>query len=310
MKIYLTGASGLVGAAFASAALRRGHHVVGVVGTFDGPLNGLAEKLALDLTQPDLVSRSVLDVFPDVIVNCAAVSEPAVCDSDPVRSNAMNVELPIQLAQLARHVSGRLIHISSEQVFNGARREPYDEADDVSPINLYGRQKILSESGVLSAAGSLAAIIRAPLLMGNSPGGRRALHERMLLDWSAGRTPRLFTDEFRQPCTAENLAEVLLELTERPEVEGVFHWAGTQLISRYDLGVMIREHFKLSEAEAPLVKVLRSDVPAIAAQRQPCLALDLKLLTGKLKTRPQNIEEQLTGLQLPSACREWYFRSR
>ena len=307
MKIFLPGASGLVGAALARAASRRGHHVVGVVGRYRGDLDGLAERVTMDLTQAELVKRGVLDVFPDVIVNCAAISEPSACDADPVSSEAMNVALPRTLAEVATHLSARLVHISSEQVFDGERLQPYAETDEVNPINLYGRQKLASERDVLAAAPA-AAIVRAPLLMGDSPGGRRGLHERMLLDWAAGRVPRLFTDEFRQPCTAENLAEVLLELAERPSEAGLFHWAGSELLSRYALGVRIREHFKLSEIDAPLATASRSDVPEIARGRQPCLAINLSRLAARLKTRAQTMAEQLSGLKIPPACREWFHR--
>ena len=194
MNIFLTGASGLVGSAFAQAASLRGHYVVGVVGSFEGALPGVARRIALDLTQLDAVTRSALEVFPDVIVNCAAVSEPAACEADPGRSEAMNVALPTRLAELAHHLGGRVLHISSEQVFDGARTAPYSEGDAVSPINLYGCQKVASERAVLAAAPQRAAIVRAPLLMGDSLGGRRALHERLLSDLSAERTPRLYTD--------------------------------------------------------------------------------------------------------------------
>ncbi|HTO02189.1 MAG TPA: sugar nucleotide-binding protein, partial [Opitutus sp.] len=148
MNIFLTGASGLVGSAFAQAASRRGHYIVGVAGNHQGALPGVARQLALDLTQPDVVTRSVLEAFPDVIVNCAAISEPAACDADPARSDAMNVALPARLAELAHHLGGRVLHVSSEQVFDGSRTAPYSEQVAVSPINLYGRQKVASERAV------------------------------------------------------------------------------------------------------------------------------------------------------------------
>jgi dTDP-4-dehydrorhamnose reductase len=306
MKIFLTGASGLVGSAFALAASRRGHHVAGVVGGFPDKLPGLVSQLALDLTQSEPVTRSVLESFPDVIVNCAAISEPAACETDPERSEAMNVALPTRLAELAHHLGARLLHISSEQVFDGSRSTPYSDTDPVSPINLYGRQKVASERSVLASAPLRAVIVRAPLLMGDSPNGRRALHERLFAEWSAGRAPRLYTDEFRQPCTAENLADVLVELAERPDQNGVFHWAGTELLSRFDLGRQIRTHFKLSEAHAPLVAVSRADTPGVAAHRPACLALDVTPLGGRLRTQPQPIAEQLPRLRIPGPYRTWY----
>jgi dTDP-4-dehydrorhamnose reductase len=309
MRIFLTGASGLVGAAFARAAARRGHEVIGIVGRHAGAIEGVAELHALDLAQAGALTAAVLDAFPEGIVNCAAVSEPAACETDPARSEALNVALPAQLAQLAHHVSARLVHISSEQVFDGAQTQPYRAGDPVNPINRYGRQKLASERAVVGAAAEFAAVVRAPLLMGDSPGGRRGLHERLFLGWAAGQAARLYTDEFRQPCTAENLADALLELAERGDLRGVFHWAGAELVSRHELGRRIREHFKLSAEQAPIEAIVRADTPAAAAQRQPCLALNLGPLAGQLKTRPQTVAEQLAGLKVPPPCREWYLQS-
>jgi dTDP-4-dehydrorhamnose reductase len=310
MNIFLAGASGLVGAAFAQVAARRGHRVVGVVGRFVGEIPGTAATRALDLTRPETITEALLDEFPDAVVNCAAVSVPEECDRDPARSQALNVALPTLLARLAHHVSARFIHLSSEQVFDGASTGRYAATDPVAPINLYGRQKLESERATLAAAREFAVVIRAPLLMGNSLGGRRSNHERLFADWSSGRTPRLFTDEFRQPCTAENLAEVMVELCERDDLRGLFHWAGTDLLSRHDLGTRIREHFKLTEKEAPLATVCREDVPDIARTRQACLALDISPLAGKLKTRPETIAAQLESLHVPPPAQEWYFRRK
>ncbi|MCX6954632.1 MAG: SDR family oxidoreductase [Verrucomicrobia bacterium] len=306
MNIFLTGASGLVGAVFARAAARRGHRVTGVVGTYAGELDGVAAKRTVDLTDEAATSAAVLDAFPDAIVNCAAVSVPEQCELDPARAQVLNVALPQTLARLAHHVSARFIHLSSEQVFDGTRMTPYQAGDATSPINLYARQKVESERAVHAAAPEFATTVRAPLLMGDSPGGKRSLHERLLADWAAGRTPRLYTDEFRQPCTADNLAEVMVELCERRDLRGVMHWAGTELISRHALGVRLRERFKLTEEQAPITAVTRAETPDAARKRQACLALDISPLAGKLKTRPQNVAEQVEGLKVPPPVRDWY----
>lgn len=306
MTILLTGASGLVGSAFARAAKRRGHRVIGLVGAFPGAIDGLAVRQQVDLSDDAATTAAVLDAFPEAIVNAAAVSVPEQCDANPALAQALNVTLPATLARLAHHVSARFVHLSSEQVFDGTRATPYAATDALSPINLYGRQKIESERAVHAAAADFAVTIRAPLLMGNSVGGQRSNHERLFADWAAGRTPRLFTDEFRQTCTAENLAEVMVELCERHDLRGVFHWAGTELISRYALGVAIREHFKLTAAQAPIAAVTRADVPEAARKRQARLALDISPLAGKLKTRPQAVSAQLAELNVPPPCRTWF----
>lgn len=307
MKILLTGASGLVGSAFAEAAKRRGHHVVGIVGRAAFSIPGLAEKRALDLEDAAGVTSLALEVFPDVIVNCAAVAEPAACEADPARAQALNVTLPATLAKLAHHLSARLVHISTEQVFDG-NKSPYAVGDTPRPVNLYGRQKLESERQVHAAAPEFAVTLRAPLLTGNSLGGARSLHERLLADWAAGKTPRLYRDEIRQPCTAGNLAEAMLELCERRDLNGVFHWAGAEALSRVDLAKRIRAHFKLSAEAAPIAEIGRADDPAASARRPADLRLELKPLAGVLKTPIETFDAQLDQLVLPPPVRAWFFQ--
>ena len=307
MKILLTGASGLVGAAFAEAAHRRGHTVVGLIGRSELKVPGLAERRAVDLTTPDAVSLIALEIFPDAIVNCAAVAEPSACDADPARAQALNVALPETLARLAHHLSARFVHLSSEQVFDGMQA-PYAVNATVRPLNLYGRQKVESERRVHAAAEAFAVTLRAPLLVGNSLGGARSLHERLFAEWTAGRTPKLYRDEIRQPCTAENLAEAMVELCERPDQRGVFHWAGAEALSRVELARRIRAHFKLSETAAPIIEISRADDPQAAARRPADLSLELAPLAGIMKTPIETFDAQLDQLVVPPPCRDWYFK--
>lgn len=304
MKILLTGASGLVGSAFAEAAARRGHQVVGLVGRATFSIPGLAEKRRLDLADPEALTSLALDLFPDALVNCAAVSEPAHCEADPARSQQINVVLPATLARLAHHLSARLVHVSTEQVFAGDA-PPYSPASAPRPLNLYGRQKLESEKQVHAAAAEFAVTLRAPLLTGNSLSGARSLHERLLADWAAGRRPRLYRDEIRQPCTAGNLAEAMLELCERRDFRGVLHWAGAEPLSRVELARRIRARFKLSPDLAPIEEIARAEDPA-AARRPADLRLDCKPLAGALKTPLETFDAQLEQLVVPPPVRAWF----
>jgi dTDP-4-dehydrorhamnose reductase len=303
MRILLTGASGLVGSNTAVAAERRGHTVHGLVGSWSGAIPGLATVASLEMRDLAAVTAAVLDFFPDAIINAAAMSEPARCETDPDGSHALNVLLPQRLAELAHHLSCRFVHISSEQVFAGTCA-PYAVTDATSPINTYGRQKVESEKLVHAAATEFAATVRAPLLMGNSLGGTRSVHERLFADWIAGRIAKLFTDEIRQTCTADNLADVLVELCERRDMNGVFHWAGAKAVSRFELGTSIARHFGVPAAGRFDSAVLAS-TPG-AAVRPANLALDLKPLAGFLKTRVQSLDEQLESLRVPVAARAWW----
>lgn len=302
MRLLITGVSGLVGGNLAALAAAAGHEVIGVVGRWDGaPLAGVTKQLRADLRDAAQIAALVRDAAPDAIVNGAAQSEPAKCDEDPVTSQALNVQLPRVLAEEAQRRGARFVHLSSEQVFAGDRA-PYRTGDPVAPLNLYARQKVESERAVAAAAPQLAATVRAPLLMGNSPGGRRSVHERMLLDWMAGKTLRLNTDEIRQPCSADNLAAALVELVARREFTGAFHWAGTDAVSRHALGLALARHFGV--AESSLAAVRLGGTPA-AATRPLDLTLDLAPLAGALRTRPESLAEQLPRLAVPAHAQAW-----
>jgi dTDP-4-dehydrorhamnose reductase len=304
MKLFLTGASGLLGSNVARVAARRGHQVTAVVGGWRGPIPDAAHVLRLDLADEPTLQQAVLDLFPDAIINCAATSSPAQVDAHPEHARQLNVALPAALAKLAHHLSARLVHISSEQVFDGTQPTPYRRDDPVNPPNLYARQKIESEHLVAEFAPENTATVRLPLLGGNSLTGQRSLHERFFAEWAAGRACRLFRDEIRQPCSAENAAEVLVELIERNDLTGVYHWAGAESLTRVEIGRRVAAHFKIT-GENLITEAARGDAPA-SAGRQEYLRLDCAPLTGRLRTKLEFFDALLNKLVVPPPFRSWY----
>lgn len=303
MRLFLTGASGLLGSHVAQVAARRGHEVIAVVGAWTGSIAGAKRTDPLDLANHAAVQKVVLDVFPDAIINAAALSEPAACDARPELSQRINVDLPAGLAQLAHHFGARMVHVSSEQVFDGTQA-PYRADATVTPVNLYGRQKVKSEQEVCDNAPETAVVVRLPLLGGNSPRGTRSLHERLFAAWARGERTRLFADETRQPCSAENAAEVLIELIERRDPLGVVHWAGMESLSRLEIGRRVANHFKL-RADELIEAARRTDDPA-SAGRQPDLSLDCAPLSGLIKSAPESVDQWLEKSIVPPLCRDWY----
>lgn len=306
MTIFVAGVSGLLGSALAEQAGARGHRVIGTRHATTGPTVGVDELLTVDLTDEAATRKAVLGARPAAIVNCAAVSVPFECQQNPEYSRKLNVALPTLLAQLARGLGARLVHASSEQVFDGKQREPYRATDPVSPINVYGEQKVESERSVHATAGDLAVTVRPPLLLGNSSTGTRSVHEQLFVAWAAGKTPKLFADEYRQPCTAANLASVILKLCENRDVSGVFHWAGEESLSRYELAERIRSRFGLKENVAPLAGQTREQLPDTAKIRPQYLQLDVSPLCERLGVHPEALEAQLASLKVPAALAEWY----
>ncbi len=299
MRIILFGASGLLGTAVHRAAVTHGHTVTVMARS---PLPG---QVAFDAASPraaEALTRQLLDDWPDAIINCAAVSSAAACDLDPRGSSEVNCTLPATLARLAHHLGCRFMHISTDMVFDGDEA-PYRSTSTPCPRGLYGQQKLLAERSVLQAAADVAVVLRLPLLTGTSLGGRRSLHEVLFTQWADGRATPLFEDEFRTPASAENCADLVVELLDRRELTGLFHWSGSERLSRAEMGRRLLARFNLP---GRLIHTcLRADVPG-CANRPHDLSLDPAPLVSKVRSVPESFSEQLARLGVPLPFRPWY----
>lgn len=293
MKILLTGASGFLGNHYARAARRRGHEVLGLYHQNRPDAGPGLQTKALDLTDLPGLTRLALELWPDAIVNCAAISQVAAVEADPKLAEKINVALPRSLAQLSTHLGARLIHLSTDMVFDGQAEAPYRSTDMPAPTSLYGQTKLMAEREVLEHDPEDPVVLRIPILMGRSPSGNRSVHEKLLAAIRAGHRPRLFQDEIRQPASAENVAEVMLELTERRDLHGLFHWAGSEALSRYEMGCRILRHFGLPE-DAIEAAAAGADPEHVSRPRN--LAFNLHPLAGKLKVQPESFDQQLESL--------------
>ncbi len=312
MKVLLTGASGLVGHATLLAVLARGHEVLAVGHEhLPGlPIDAAAQKRALaiqcDLADEFALHRLAFDYYPDAIINAAALSSQAAVEAQPDLAEKLNVVLPRRLAQIAFHLSSPLLHLSTDFVFDG-ESGPYRSTDLPMPRTLYGQLKLMAEKEVLRYGGDSVVVLRITVVNGNSPSGRRSLHEKLFHSLATGKPVTLFSDELRQPVSAINVADVLTELLERPNLHGLFHWAGPDTLSRYDIGRAILKHFSLPENL--ILSALSADQPD-AHTRPRKLEFILPPLLGKLKAQPTPFAQQLEELMVPVECQDWYQRTR
>jgi dTDP-4-dehydrorhamnose reductase len=256
----------------------------------------------MDLADRDALTSLLLDFFPDLIVNAAAVADPGAVEADPKRAEQLNVALPRRLAQVASHFSARLFHLSTDMVFDG-RQAPYRSTDTPNPAGLYGQLKLMAEREVLREGGPGALVLRLPLVTGNSPGGRRSVHEKLFEQWASGKPARLFTDELRQPVSAQNLSELIAELVDRPNLHGLFHWSGADVLSRYEIGRRIAAYFGVDEA---FVEPAQLAGDPAHRDRPADLRLDLQPLRAKVKLSPAPFDEQLALMQVPAPFARWY----
>jgi dTDP-4-dehydrorhamnose reductase len=182
----------------------------------------------LDVRDEAAVASLVDEVQPQVLVHTASLN-PGLGDNFEV----VNADGSENVARAAAGVGARLIHVSTDVVFDG-QRGSYVEGDSLNPITPYGRSKALAEEAVL-ASGAEAVIVRTSLIYGWRPTVARAA-QWMIDDLQAGKPVRLWTDELRCPIWVESLAAALVELAGL-SYTGPLHVAGAQPLSRYEFGV-------------------------------------------------------------------------
>jgi dTDP-4-dehydrorhamnose reductase len=188
----------------------------------------------LDVREEAQVETLMHQIRPTVIVHTAALNPMQATDFD-----AVNVDGTHHVARAAAGIGARLIHISTDALFDGQKGN-YTEDDPPSPITPYGRSKALAEEAVL-ASGAKAVIVRTSLIYGWRPTVARAA-QWMLDDLQAGKPVRLWANEFRCPIWVESLAAAMVEVAGLVYT-GVLNIAGPQTLSRYEFGTrLLRFH--------------------------------------------------------------------
>lgn len=301
MKVFVFGVSGLVGSAVARCGVRRGLQVHGFYGERTSQVEGLQSERSLSVLDSEAVERLLLDEWPDVVINAAAISSPDEVERDPALAEKVNVAFPRQLAMLTGHIGSKLIHFSTDMVFDGEVGH-YRSTATPNPGTLYGQLKLMAEKEVLRYNQEKPLVLRITIVNGNSVSGQRSVHEKLLAMISRGESPQLFVDEIRQPCSADNVAEMAIELSERTDLHGIFHWAGSQAASRYEIGCRIMDRFGLDRDN--IQKISQTDDPSFAG-RPSNLTMELEPLRGKLRTQPASLAEQMDELKAPAHLYKW-----
>ena len=174
----------------------------------------------LDVTDGDAVMRHFLKHGPSVVIHTAY----RMGDAETNVRGAHNVALA------AHRVGARLIHLSTDLVFDGEHGAPYTEDDEPRPVMEYGQQKLEAEQ-LVARVHPEALIVRTSLLLGPPDGQQEVLARRDDVEFH--------TDEIRSPIRVASLASALLELAELGP-SGVLHVAGPEAVSRADLAARLR----------------------------------------------------------------------
>jgi dTDP-4-dehydrorhamnose reductase len=194
----------------------------------------------------------------------------------------VNVDGARHIARAATRYHARLIHLSSDVIFDG-EHAPYDEDAAPAPITPYAESKACAEQ-VVKEEYVDPVIVRTSLVYGFAPMDPRT---RQTLD---GEMSRLFTDEYRCPICVDDLADALIELAQNGFV-GVMNIAGPQRLSRYEFGVELARAFRVDPRFQPALSA-SSPTP-----RPRDCALDISRAQGILKTRLRSVDDVLSENQ-------------
>jgi dTDP-4-dehydrorhamnose reductase len=273
-RLLITGASGTLGSNVARMAQQQGWDVVGTYYTAPPPLSGQWHRL--DVRDRDAVLTLVRLIQPAAIVHTAYMYRGEALWATTADGAAF-------VALAARETGARLVHISSDAVFDGTSN-PYTESARPNPITPYGAAKAAAETAV-GAIAPQAAIVRTSLIISREPLDPQT---RLVLDLASGaRSGHLFTDQYRCPIGADELAGAVLELAAN-DFAGVLNVAGTDAITRYDLGCLIARAHQLDATKLAGATVATLTTPTVADVR-----LDSTLACSLLKTPLRGIREWL-----------------
>jgi dTDP-4-dehydrorhamnose reductase len=265
-KILITGASGLLGINLALSAQARGYDVTGV--TLEEGIQGIPFKMyRLDLTQPGVIHNTIQDSSPDVIINCVALTDVDRCEQIPEVARLVNTRIPEALATETADRPIKLVHISTDAVFDG-KRGSYKENDPVSPQNVYASTKYAGETAVIE--NDKNALVCRVNFYGWSISGQRSLAEWFFNKYSLGEPVKGFTDAIFSPFLATDLADTLIKLIEHRST-GLFHVVNPQSISKYEFGLALAEMFGFNKSLITPASIKDS---GLAAARSPNLNLD------------------------------------
>lgn len=287
-KILITGASGFLGWHLCQIAKPK-WEIYGTYFSHTLEIPGV-KMLKVDLTDFAQLKQIFDDISPDAVVHTAALSQPNFCQTHPEISQAINVTASCNIAGLSADHAIPCVFTSTDLVFDGLNA-PYKETDPVSPVNLYGEQKVMAEIGMLERY-SKTAVCRMPLMFGSATPTANSFIQPFMQTLKAGKELNLFIDEFRTPVSATTAAKGIFLSLEK--VQGLIHLGGKERISRYDFGQLLVEVFQLPSTA---IKACRQQDVKMAAPRPSDVSLDSSKAFA-LGYQPLSVRQDLQALVL------------
>ena len=217
-----------------------------------------------DLAAPESVARAIDTARPTVVINAAAYTAVDQAEREPAAARAVNATGVAALATHVRDAGARLVHVSTDFVFDGAGSRPYTPHDPAEPAGVYGATKREGEEAVLATLEESATVLRTAWLYA-SHGRNFAL--TMLRLMRERDEVRVVADQVGTPTWARPLADACWRAASSHVVHGVHHWTDAGVASWYDFAVAIQEEalaLGLLDRVAAVRPIRTSDFPTPA----------------------------------------------
>jgi dTDP-4-dehydrorhamnose reductase len=245
----------------------------------------------VDITRRQDVRRIIDEFEPEVIVNTAAITDVDHCETNRESAWQVNVASVENLAIAAKLVGASLIHISTDYVFDG-RSGPYSELDRPNPISYYGRTKLASEN-ILLTSGIPFTILRTMVLYGTGHKVKPNFALWLISSLGEGKQIRVVNDQIGTPTLVDDLAYAILKVVELGRT-GLFHIAGSDLVSRFDFAVTLAKIFDLN---SKLITPVKTTVMKQSAPRPLKSGLITLKAQIELELKLSGVEHGLTILK-------------
>jgi dTDP-4-dehydrorhamnose reductase len=256
-RIVITGAGGMVGRYLAAQARQQGRDVLALT------------SAEWDITDPAAAERFIQS--GDVVINCAAYTKVDAAEEEPERAHAVNAVGPENVAQACARAGADLIHISTDYVFSGDQRHPYEIDDETSPLSVYGRTKLDGELKVLAAMPD-AHVVRTAWIYEGADGGDFAAVMRRLAAGDA--EVEVVADQVGSPTYVGDLVTALLQIADDGSIrEPVLHAANDGAVSRFE---QARAVFEFVGADPERVRPVGTDRHPRPAPRPAYSALSAR----------------------------------
>jgi dTDP-4-dehydrorhamnose reductase len=247
MRVLVTGAAGLLGTEVMAVLAERGHEAV------------FTDREEIDITNPESVAQIPCGAFGkiDWCINCAAYTAVDRAENEEQLATELNGIGVSYLAQAVGQAGAKILHISTDFVFDGEATSPYDEEAEPRPLGAYGRSKLYGERAL--TGNPRALLVRTAWLFGpNGP----CFPKTMLRVHGEGKPLRVVSDQIGTPTYTPYLARVIVDLVERDPFPGIYHAAGSEVMSWHEFASRVIETCTGSAAAIEAIKTADWPTPA------------------------------------------------